>query len=336
MKHIFLNLKRFDIPKSQGGVNAIAPPAEWGGFIVSQTQDGVRRLAEAAGEETEFVMYLPEAHIIPAIQAKAAGNPVQIGCQGVYRDDVAPGHNFGAFTTNRTAKAAKALGCESVLIGHCEERNDKAGILKEAGVEDTAAVNRLLNQEVKQAVEAGLSVLYCIGEKAEEQERWKEVLREQIETGLAGVDKSRMVIAYEPVWAIGPGKTPPDKEYITKIAEYVKEVSGGMDVVYGGGLKQDNARMLAEIPSIDGGLIALTRFTGDRILPGGVSGDRRAVPGGLRLRGRSIARKGRWLLTQPRSGASMRQTHTFYIITYIITEFPAAGCVFLPSHSKER
>lgn len=263
MKHIFLNLKRFDIPKSQGGVNTIAPLAEWGGFIVSQTQDGVRRLAEAAGEETEFVMYLPEAHIIPAIQAKAAGNPVQIGCQGVYRDDVAPGHNFGAFTTNRTAKAVKALECESVLIGHCEERNDKAGILKEAGVEDTAAVNRLLNQEVKQAVEAGLSVLYCIGEKAEEQERWKEVLREQIETGLAGVDKSRVVIAYEPVWAIGPGKTPPDKEYITKIAEYVKEVSGGMDVVYGGGLKQDNARMLAEIPSIDGGLIALTRFTGE-------------------------------------------------------------------------
>lgn len=263
MKHIFLNLKRFDIPKTEGGVNAIAPAAEWGSFIVKGTQDGIRKIAEAAGTDTEFVMYLPEAHLIPAVLAKTADSLVKIGCQSVYRDDAAPGHNFGAFTSNRTAKAVRALGCESVLIGHCEERNDKAGILKEAGVTDTAAVNRLLNQEVKRAVEAGLSVLYCIGEKAEEQDRWQEVLREQIETGLDGVDRSSVVIAYEPVWAIGPGKTPPDGAYIKMIADYVKEVSGGMDVVYGGGLKQDNAKMLAEIPSIDGGLIALTRFSGE-------------------------------------------------------------------------
>ena len=264
MKHIFLNLKRFDIPRDWGGVNSIAEPADWGGYIVNHTQDGVKELLEAAKEETEFVMYVPEAHVIPAVQAKTADSPVVIGCQSVFRDDVAEGHNFGAFTSNRTANAMKALGCGSVLIGHCEERNDKAGILAEAGVTDTAAVNRLLNQEVCRAVEAGLSVLYCIGEKAEEQDRWKEVLREQIETGLAGVpEEAPVVIAYEPVWAIGPGKIPPDQAYITKIADYVKEVSGGRDVVYGGGLKQDNAKMLSEIPSIDGGLIALTRFSGE-------------------------------------------------------------------------
>ena len=264
MKHIFLNLKRFDIPRDWGGVNSIAEPADWGGYIVNHTQDGVKELLEAAKEETEFVMYVPEAHVIPAVQAKTADSPVVIGCQSVFRDDVAEGRNFGAFTSNRTAKAMKALGCGSVLIGHCEERNDKAGILAEAGVTDTAAVNRLLNQEVCRAVEAGLSVLYCIGEKAEEQDRWKEVLREQIETGLAGVPEGApVVIAYEPVWAIGPGKIPPDQAYITKIADYVKEVSGGRDVVYGGGLKQDNAKMLSEIPSIDGGLIALTRFSGE-------------------------------------------------------------------------
>ena len=81
--------------------------------------------------------------------------------------------------------------------------------------------------------------------------------------GLAGVDKSRVVIAYEPVWSIGPGKTPADKDYITKIARFVKERTGGMDVVYGGGLKADNAAMLASIEEIDGGLIALTRFQGE-------------------------------------------------------------------------
>lgn len=259
MKHIFLNLKRFDIPRELGGVNEIADVKEWGGFIVRSVQDSLKQY----GEEAEFVMYFPEAHILSASQAKNQDSPVKIGCQGIYRDDVATGHNFGAFTTNRTGKGMKALGCDSVLIGHCEERNDKAGILTEAGVTDTSAVNRLLNMEVKKAVEAGLSVLYCIGEKAEEQERWKEVLKEQIETGLEGVDPTKVVIAYEPVWAIGPGKIPPDREYISKIGEYVKEISGGMDVVYGGGLKQDNAEMLAGIPSIDGGLIALTRFSGD-------------------------------------------------------------------------
>ena len=108
-----------------------------------------------------------------------------------------------------------------------------------------------------------MKVLYCIGEKSEEQERWQEVLGEQLRVGLDGVDKSKIVIGYEPIWSIGPGKTPADKEYITKIAKFVKEKTGGMDVVYGGGLKQANAAMLASIDEIDGGLIALTRFQGE-------------------------------------------------------------------------
>ena len=81
--------------------------------------------------------------------------------------------------------------------------------------------------------------------------------------GLEGVDRSRVVIAYEPVWSIGPGKTPAGKAYIAQIARFVKERTGGMEVVYGGGLKTDNARMLASIEAIDGGLIALTRFQGE-------------------------------------------------------------------------
>ena len=128
---------------------------------------------------------------------------------------------------------------------------------------DTAAVNRLLNQEVLMAQAAGLNVLYCIGEKSEEQDRWQEVLGEQLEVGLKDADRSKVVIAYEPVWSIGPGKTPADKPYIQKIAKFVREVTGGLDVVYGGGLKADNAEMLASIPEIAGGLIALTRFTGE-------------------------------------------------------------------------
>lgn len=263
MKHIFLNLKRFDIAPEHGGVNRIAPLSLWGEHIVKATQDALRAYDPS---EVEFVMYLPEAHLLAAAAAKNSGSPVQLGSQSVYRADTAVGGNFGAFTTNRTGNVVRELGCTGTLIGHCEERNDKMGILAEAGVTGeaaAAAVNRLLNAEIKAAQAAGLSVLYCIGEKSEEQAAWQAVLGAQLEIGLAGVDLSRVVIAYEPIWSIGPGKTPADQPYITKIAQFVKEKTGGLDVVYGGGLKADNAEMLASIPEIDGGLIALTRFTGE-------------------------------------------------------------------------
>lgn len=260
MKHIYLNLKRFDVPVDMGGVNRLAPIPDWAGKIVSETQDALKKYDPS---EVEFAMYFPEIHILNAAAAKNADSPIQVGCQSVYREDTAVGGNFGAFTTNRPAAAMAAAGCQSALIGHCEERNDKAGILAEAGVTDTDAVNRVLNREIKCAIARGLKVLYCIGEKSEEQDRWQEVLGKQLSIGLDGVDTSKVVIAYEPIWSIGPGKTPAGKDYITKIARFVKEKTGGMDIVYGGGLKQDNAAMLASIPEVDGGLIALTRFSGE-------------------------------------------------------------------------
>lgn len=260
MKHIYLNLKRFDVPVELGGVNRLAPVQDWGRAVVEGTQEELKKYDPS---EVEFVQFLPEAHLLGAVAALCGESPVQIGSQGVYRENTAVGGNFGAFTTNRPASIVKAMGCKAALIGHCEERNDKKGILKEAGVSDLSAVNRLLNQEIKCAVDAGLKAVYCIGETSEEQPQWERVLGEQLRAGLAGVDKSQVVIAYEPVWSIGPGKTPAGKEYITKIAQFVKEQTGGMDVVYGGGLKADNAAMLSSIPEIDGGLIALTRFQGE-------------------------------------------------------------------------
>ncbi len=265
MKHIFLNLKRFDVPVEMGGVNRLAPMTDWGRSIVVGTQDG---LATYDPSEVEFAMYLPEAHVLSAVWAKHNGSALKIGTQSLYRMDTAVGGNFGAFTSNRPASAVAAMGCESVLIGHCEERNDKMGVLAEAGVTGEAAmaaVNRLLNAEIKCALARGLSVVYCIGEKSEELDQWQEVLGGQLAIGLEGVDVStgKVTIAYEPIWSIGPGKTPADKPYITKIAQFVKAQTGGMDVVYGGGLKTDNAEMLASIEEIDGGLIALTRFVGE-------------------------------------------------------------------------
>ena len=131
MKHIFLNLKRFDISPEKGGVNRLAPMKDWGAAIVSGTQDALEAYDPA---EVEFVMYMPEAHLLGAAAAKKPGSPVQLGSQGVYRADTAVGGNFGAFTTNRPANAVAQMGCQGTLIGHCEERNDKMGILAEAGV----------------------------------------------------------------------------------------------------------------------------------------------------------------------------------------------------------
>lgn len=260
MKHICLNLKRFDVPTNLGGVNRLSPMQEWGAFVVSETQEALKKYDP---KQVEFIQFLPEAHLLGAAAARSKESPVRIGSQGVYRENTTAGGNFGAFTTNRPASAVKALGCEAVLIGHCEERNDKNGILAEAGVRDTAAVNRLLNREIKCAIEVGLKVVYCIGETEAEQPQWKSVLAEQLDTGLAGVDRSNVVIAYEPVWSIGPGKMPAGPDYITEIARFVKDRTDGMDVIYGGGLKKDNAAMLANISEIDGGLIALTRFQGE-------------------------------------------------------------------------
>ncbi len=256
MAYIFLNLKRFDISPDKGGVNSLCSIRDWASTIVKGTSS-----IKDYPKDT-FAAFFPEAHLMEAAKAKAeSGSPLAIGCQGCYMEDTAKGGNFGAFTSLLTANAASELGASWALIGHCEERKSKAAII-EAGGGSSSVVSSILNKEIKCAQSAGLNVLYCIGESADEVSHWQDVLKAQLTEGLKDTDLSKIAIAYEPIWAIGPGKTPPGRERIQETARFIRSIVD-IPVVYGGGLKSDNAEMLASIPEISGGLIALTRFTGD-------------------------------------------------------------------------
>lgn len=260
-KLIHLNLKRFDVSDKLGGVNHQEDLFNWGESIVSEIDDYTKKISEE--HDMEFAAYFPEAHLLTAIKGLSEDSKLGIGCQSVYRKDVEPGGNFGAFTTHRPASAMSQIGIEHTIIGHFEERLDKNELLGLVGVEDPKIVNDILNQEIKAAQKRNMKVLYCIGESLDQKENWQKILKEQLAIGLTDVDMSNLAIAYEPVWAIGPGKTPPTGEQIKEIADYIKTLYPNTPLLYGGGLKKENAAEIASIDSLDGGLIALTRFSGE-------------------------------------------------------------------------
>ena len=258
-KYLYLNLKRFDVLREFGGVNGDTDIKNWSSNIIKKVLEPLKKIK--AKSDAEFVMYLPELHLFNALEA--ADDTLSVGCQGIFYENVSKEGNFGAFTTHRVAAAMKQIGVKDVIIGHFEERKDKNNLLYMAGKEDKTLVNKILNKEIALAIEAGISPLYCIGESLEErQTSWKEVLKLQIEEGLKGIDLTKVKIAYEPLWAIGPGKTPATAEEIKEVADFIKSIVN-VPVLYGGGLKSDNAASISKIEGVDGGLIALTRFSGE-------------------------------------------------------------------------
>lgn len=262
MKQILVNLKRFDIPRSLGGVNNLAPMSQWAATIIDSV-----RVPLSNQHEAEFLFFFPESHLLSAVAA-AEGSRLAVGCQGVSRRDTIPGGPFGAFTTERTAHSMVSAGVTACLVGHSEERSALADVLTRFSrcAPDNPEVTNFIDEEVnaraRAAQQAGLRIVLCIGEQAAQRDNWPSVLRDQLDRGLAGLSLDKVTLAYEPVWAIGPGKTPPDHAQISQVAALIKSAAPTVPLVYGGGLKQENAAMLASITDVDGGLIALTRFTG--------------------------------------------------------------------------
>ncbi|MBT3670286.1 MAG: triosephosphate isomerase [Chloroflexi bacterium] len=292
MTEIFVNLKRFDIPKNFGGLCPLENPIQWIEDVIEKSVD--LGLGEIEGLNLTYL--LPEG-LIASASKKLLDSPtektqgIQIGSQGVHWEDVSPGGNFGAYTTSLPASAAKALGSKWSIIGHSEERKAKMQIINtypsleqmdsEIAEKTALAIDKLVNAEVLCALNVGINVLLCVGESAlergdgdfsEQKPRIESVLRNQLMSNLKDVkqfnQKNKIVIGYEPIWAIGPGKTPPGKEYISFVSNFIQMViqeNFGFTpvVVYGGGLKEENAMMIGNINSIGGGLVALTRFTGE-------------------------------------------------------------------------
>lgn len=292
MRKIFVNLKRFEVPKSFGGLCPQANPIAWIEDVISDVvQSGL-----GANDRLQLTFLLPEGLVSAANRRLKTFSVdltkmVAIGCQGVHWENIQAGKNFGAFTSSLPAAAAVALGCKWAIIGHSEERKAKMQVMRayEPGIEtdpvlralSNRATDQLIQAEVTAALSSGLRVLLCVGESAEERgegdfEKQKssitDVLKNQLLVDLQSSQQAlldgRIVIGYEPIWAIGPGKTPPGAEYISFVSSTIKDIireyfGADVDVVYGGGLKEENAAMLAGIGTIDGGLVALTRFTGE-------------------------------------------------------------------------
>jgi triosephosphate isomerase len=207
------------------------------------------------------VAVCPPSVYLNAVGAALRGSRVGLGAQNVYHQP------DGAFTGELSTAMLKDVGCRFVIVGHSERRH----ILGETNAD--------VNQKLLAVLATGLTPILCVGEKLEERQsgRTQDVVREQLETGLEGVsteDAARVVIAYEPVWAIGTGvvATPDQAEEVHAdlrrllASRYNDQTAAGAIIQYGGSVKPDNAAQLLGQKNIDGFLVGGASLKADSFL----------------------------------------------------------------------
>lgn len=196
----------------------------------------------------ELLLCVPATHIF-AMKQELRASPVRLGGQDL------SAHQSGAYTGEIAGAMLRDAGADFVLVGHSERRQYHA--------EDDS----LLNRKVRAAQASWLTPILCVGESESERDggQANRVVLGQLEADLAGIELSsarELVIAYEPVWSIGTGRTatPEDaQEMCSVIRAFLEDrfpgLSAGIRILYGGSMKPDNAARLLEQPDIDGGLI---------------------------------------------------------------------------------
>ena len=204
-------------------------------------------MAGASAHPAADLMICPPATLLCAFATKAEGSPVAIGAQDCHAE------TSGAYTGDLSADMLRDAGAVAVIVGHSERR---------AGHGETDAA---VQAKARAAIRAGLTAILCVGETREEREAGATIAR--IERQLAGslprtFEGGTLVIAYEPVWAIGSGLTPTPKD-VAEVHETIRKLLVSHDksagpkvrILYGGSVKPDNAGTLLRIPDVNGALV---------------------------------------------------------------------------------
>lgn len=228
-----------------------AESAELAKVLVAQLKDGKHKYLVA-----------PAFTSLETVGKIVQGTNILLGAQNMAAEEQ------GAHTGEVSVLQLKDLGVQAVILGHSERRH----VYKED--------DGLINKKVKLAIKHGLEVILCVGETLEERETGKaeQVCETQTEKGLAGVSAEefrKVTIAYEPVWAIGTGKTatPEDADsihaYIRKVVArlYGADAAKAVCIQYGGSVKADNAVQLMAKANIDGALVGGAALKADTFVP---------------------------------------------------------------------
>lgn len=197
------------------------------------------------------VLVCPPFISIPAVQEELSGlNSVLVGAQNVHFED------NGAYTGELSTQMLKEAGCRYVIIGHSERR---------AYFGET---DETVNKKAKKSLNDGLKPIICVGESLEQRKagEHEDLVKKQVTAAFAGIDAEsakKVVVAYEPIWAIGTGETasPEQAQEMHEIIRkelaglYNDETASAIRVLYGGSMKPENAADLLGQPDVDGGLI---------------------------------------------------------------------------------
>ena len=226
-----------------------------GNWKLHKTRAEARALAAElgaglAGCDSVEIVVAPPLTALDAVGSAIAGSCILLAAQNCYPAET------GAFTGEVSPVLLKDAGCRYVIVGHSERRQ----LLGES--------DEFINRKVHALLEAGVGVIFCIGETLEEREADQtfEVLRRQVRFGLKGISPAAMaqvVVAYEPVWAIGTGKTASDEQaqeahaFIRALLRelFNAETAGATRILYGGSVKPGNVDGLMAQPDVDGALV---------------------------------------------------------------------------------